>query len=325
LTIERVAVIGAGIAGLTAARRMARAGREVVVFDKARGAGGRTSTRRREEDPFDHGAQYFTCRGEPFRRQVEGWCARGVAATWDVTLRTLGKGWVGWSPETSTRYVGVPGMSALARDLAKELRLECGRRVERVECAAGNWQLVSEDGPAIEGFDAIVVATPAPQAVPLLANAPRLAALAAGIEMQPCHAVMLTFSEPLGLDFEGAFVSDAPIEWVARNTSKPGRPGGECWVLHSSREWSKENLEASPDAVAASLQALFGEVLDRELPAASHRAAHRWLLARAREPLHVPMLWDEKLRVGVCGDWMLGDRVEDAFVSGDALARAMLG
>jgi len=30
--------------------------------------------------------------------------------------------------------------------------------------------------------------------------------------------------------------------------------------------------------------------------------------------------WDAKLKLGVCGDWLLGHRVEDAFVSGLSLA-----
>ena len=60
-----VAVIGAGMAGLAAARTLAAAGHAVQVFDKGRGIGGRLSTRRTDYGAFDHGAQYATVRDPP--------------------------------------------------------------------------------------------------------------------------------------------------------------------------------------------------------------------------------------------------------------------
>jgi photolyase PhrII len=50
-------VIGAGLSGLTAARTLREQGVDVTVLEKARGAGGRMSTRRDGEHRFDHGAQ----------------------------------------------------------------------------------------------------------------------------------------------------------------------------------------------------------------------------------------------------------------------------
>jgi predicted NAD/FAD-dependent oxidoreductase len=322
----RIAVVGAGIAGLAAARRLAQDHRDVVVFEKARGVGGRTSTRRSDGDAFDHGAQYFTCRTDLFRRQVDEWCRRGVAAVWKAPMRMLGGGAIASTGEGNIPYVGVPRMSSLTRDLATGLRVECGRRIERIEASPAGWRLAPESGPAPHGFDAVVVATPAPQAVSLLALvAPRLAALAAGVEMQPCHAVMVSFPEPLGVDFGGAFIAKPPLAWVARNASKPERPGRECWVLHADPEWSAHHLQAPAEAVAEALLQAFGEALGRELPSASFRTVHRWRFARAAQPLGAPFLWDADLRLGACGDWTLGARVEDAFTSGELLAAAMLG
>jgi predicted NAD/FAD-dependent oxidoreductase len=321
----RVAVIGAGIAGLTAARRLARARHEVVVFDKARGVGGRTSTRRRDGDAFDHGAQYFTCRTDAFARQLGDWCRRGVAAVWEAPIRTLGVSQATGHPEPGPRYVGVPGMNALARDLARALRVECEQRIERVEGSAASWDLVTEAGSTLRGFDAVVVATPAPQAVPLLAPAPRLAELAGSVKMQPCQAVMVTFPHPLEVDFGGAFVSEPPLAWVARNASKPERPGGECWVLHADAGWSDQHLEDPADVVATELLSAFSEAIGRKLPRPCAYAAHRWRFARTAQPLGTPHLWDVDAGLGVCGDWTHGSRVEDAFTSGELLARAMLG
>lgn len=44
---DRVAVVGAGLAGLIAARAMADVGHTVAVFEKGRGLGGRMASRRK--------------------------------------------------------------------------------------------------------------------------------------------------------------------------------------------------------------------------------------------------------------------------------------
>lgn len=324
MTGNHVAVIGAGVAGLTAACRLAHAGLDVVVFDKARGVGGRTSTRRSDVFAFDHGAQYFTCRSDAFTQQVGDWCRRGVAAPWDATIATLGAADSAASAKLADRFVGVPGMSALARDLAEGLRVECGHRIESVEGGPGCWSLITEDGARQEGFDSVVVATPAPQAVPLLASHPGFAESAARVEMQPCHAVMLTFAEGIGVDFDGAFVENSPLGWVARNASKPGRPPGECWVLHTTPEWSGTHLATPIETVMHALLLAFGRALGQALPDPTFQAAHRWSLARTDEPLGEPFLWAADSALGVCGDWLHGSRVEDAYLSGAQLAEAML-
>ena len=321
---ERVAVVGAGLAGLAAARRLQTAGAEVVVFEKARGAGGRTSTRRGDGGAFDHGAQYFTCRTPRFSTQLESWLERGVAERWEGTIVALGASSAVSKLEDAVRYVGMPRMSMLARDLASELRLETGARVVAAHSRAGGWALSFESRDDAVGFDTLVVATPAPQAVPLLAAVPALAERAGSVSMQPCHAAMVRFTEAPGLGFDGAFVADAALGWVARNASKPGRDAQECWVLHSTPEWSARHLEASPDEIAQVLLEALANQVGKRLPPTSWSATHRWLLARTAAPLAMPAPWDPGSRVGLCGDWIRGSRVEDAFLCGDELGEAIL-
>ena len=54
-----VAIIGAGMSGLAAARVLSDAGYAVTIFEKSRGVGGRAATRRRAGFIYDHGAQYI--------------------------------------------------------------------------------------------------------------------------------------------------------------------------------------------------------------------------------------------------------------------------
>jgi photolyase PhrII len=78
----RIAVIGAGISGLIAARTLQDYGLDVQLFEKSRGVSGRVSTRRTESFQYDHGAQYFTCRHPIFQLHVDSWIEQGWVKTW---------------------------------------------------------------------------------------------------------------------------------------------------------------------------------------------------------------------------------------------------
>lgn len=320
----RVLVIGAGLAGLACAGQLAAAGAAVVVADKARGPGGRASTRRSPEGGYDHGAQYFTARDERFRHAVAGWVAARVLAPWRGRIVRIASGRVARDEDEAVRWVGTPRMSALLRHLAEPFDTRFSCRVTQVVPAASGLEAVCEDGAALGSFAAVVVATPAAQAVPLLASVPALAARAATVEVDPCFAAMLAFDEPPDLDFDGAFVEDDPVlAWAAREASKPGRAPGGRWLLHASPQASRARLESPHDAVAADLLQAFAGIAGRALEKPARVDVHRWLYARTTRPLGEAFLLDAERGLGACGDWCLGARMECAWQSGVALGEAL--
>jgi len=164
------------------------------------------------------------------------------------------------------------------------------------------------------------VTVPAPQAGPLLAEEPWLEEATRRARLHPCWAVLAAYAEALDVPFDGAFVEHPALSWVARNSSKPGRPPGEAWVLHAGREWSEAHLEGDPREVAPLLLAAFDEVVGRALPRPVFLHAHRWRFAQPDPALEAPCLWDSAARLGAGGDWCGGPRVEGASLSGSALA-----
>ncbi len=313
-TEQRIAVVGAGVAGLACARALSRRGLAVEVFDKARGCGGRMSSRHRGNLGFDHGAQYFTARSPAFAAEVARWEAAGAVGRWSGRER-------GAEPR-EPRFVGTPRMSAVGRQLAAGLTLRLQRRVAALEREAGTWQLSFEDGPRVGGFSHVVLALPAPQAVALLPAGSALAGRLAEVEIEPCWAVLLAWTQPLELGFDAARLADGPLAWAARNASKPGRGEAECWVLHGAPGWSRAHLEDPPQRVVEALRGAFADCASRVLPTPCHADAHRWRYALVTRPLGEPFLEDEEVGLAVCGDGCLGGRVEAAWTSGDALGRA---
>lgn len=317
-----IAIIGAGIAGLTCARELVAEGFHVTVFDKGRSPGGRTATRRGQSDcAFDHGAQYFTARDPEFQKVTADWIRRGVVAEWHGRIVRLEDGVV---TETTPlpRYVGTPGMSAMAADLAVGLHVHSGIQVVRVNRDAAGWKVTTATREIHGPFQTLVVTLPSPQTAVLLEDHP-FAALAAAVPMTPCWAVMVAFDSKIDLPWDGAFVHSSPLSWVARNSSKPGRDQQlDSWVLHASSEWSAMQVEQSPEVSAAELLAAFAGLAQTPLPHHRFLQAHRWRYSLGSDPAERKTLVDRENRLIVCGDWLSGGRVEGAFLSGiDAACR----
>ncbi len=322
---QEVAVIGAGLSGLACARTLSDSGHCVRIFDKARGPGGRMATRRAGELRFDHGAQYFTVRDPRFRLMVETWEIDGLVERWSGSLAVIRNGEVTLKDDSTERWVGVPGMSAICRHLATGLDVKFESRIVHLEHSDGRWRLETNDGAKQGPFDAVVVSAPAPQTAALLAaQAPGLAARANEVEMAPCWAVMASYPHDLELGFDGAFVEDSPLGWIARNNAKPGRPSGEAWVLHASPEWSREHLDLDQEVAAQWLADAFRDAVGCKLPVPAHLTAHRWRFALPVNPITEPCLFDAELALAACGDWAGGPRVEGAFLSGRAAAGRLL-
>jgi len=293
---------------------------ELSVYDKSRGPAGRMSTRRGEGWQCDHGAQYFTARDPGFRAEVARWQAAGVADVWPARLAVFNEADGQRSETRLERFVGVPRMTAPARFLADTLPLTAQTTITRLERTPTGWQMTSAEHGQLPGhFDAVLLAVPAPQAVPLLETvAPDLAAIAAGAVMRGSWALMLRYDAPVALSFDAAFVNCGPLRWIARDNSKPGRGAQETWLLHASAEWSEAHLEETPETVAAALLQAFGQLGG---PAPQAWSAHRWRYADTEPALDKGCVWDADKRIGLCGDWLNGGKVEGAWLSGRALAQ----
>ena len=309
----RIAIVGAGMAGMSCGQRLSRLGHEVRLFDKGRGPGGRMATRRMEDGGttlhFDHGAQYFTARDPRFVEQVAHWEASGVAAR--------------WAAAGDDAWVGTPAMNAPLKAMAGELGVQFGTRIEQLVRDGEGWQLDGEGAPDAR-FDAVLVAVPAEQAGPLLQpHAPAMATLADQTASDPCWTLMAGFEAPLAL-VQDTLRQRGPIGWAARNNTKPGRANEECWVIQASPEWSRAHLEEDAETVAAALLAELAEANGGPLPRQLGATAHRWRFAKSGTAGE-EALWDAEQRIGVCGDWLIGPRVEAAYMSGLLLAEAVGG
>ncbi|MGE8294544.1 MAG: NAD(P)/FAD-dependent oxidoreductase [Pseudomonas sp.] len=320
-----IAIIGTGIAGLSAAQALHGAGQHIELFDKSRGSGGRMASKRSDAGSLDLGAQYFTARDRRFVEVVQQWQARGWVAEWQPSLYNAQDGQLSASPDEQVRWVGSPRMSAITRAMLGALPVRFSCRITKVFRGDRFWNLLDAEGNSHGPYSHVIVATPAPQASALLAAAPKLAGTAASVIMEPTWAVALGFASPLDTHVEGCFVQDSPLDWLARNRSKPGRDNHlDTWVLHASSAWSRQHLDLAREAVIEHLHGAFAELIGCAVPPPVFTLAHRWLYARPAQTHQWGALADADLGLYACGDWCLSGRVEGAWLSGQDAARRLL-
>ncbi len=316
-----IAIIGAGLAGLSAASLLKRSGRKVTVIDKGRGLGGRLAGRRIGDARFDHGAQFMTTRDPQFIHQANQWISAGVAEEWYSSFPG--------APNSHARYRGVPGMTAIAKHLAAGIDVKLATRVTAVGQEGDSWIVQMDNGQFVQS-EALIITAPVPQSLELLSTSgiilhPNTLARLARIRYESCIAVMAILDQPSKIPPPGALViNQGSIAWIADNQQKGVSPVPAV-TIHASGNFSAEHFERDRQQVGREMIAAADPYLDAKI---IDFQVHGWRYSK-------PTVIDESRCVLgsrstslplliFAGDAFGGPRVEGAFLSGQAAADALL-
>ncbi|TVQ78448.1 MAG: FAD-dependent oxidoreductase [Bradymonadales bacterium] len=330
---QKVIIIGAGIAGLSAAHRLKEGGVDCVLLEKARGVGGRMATRSYGELRFDFGAQYFTVRDPAFEKEVQNWKSRGWLNAWRAEFLS---GDAKRRQEPQERWVSPDGIRRLMAKWSEGLTIQLEWRANRLERSAEAWKVFSKDG-RLERAEYVMLSCPAPQAIDLLTSSEVSKTLAKELESfqyEPCLALLFELSRlPTCLE-KGAFwpPSESSVRWIANNQDKglceglavtvhlAGAVSEELWEVVEREEpqefWKRERkgrLRALSDFL--------------EEPGILH-GIHRWRYSqpkdRSADSRSQSFLVSRREALYIIGDAFLGGRVEGAYLSGRRAAEDLL-
>ncbi|SHJ04412.1 hypothetical protein SAMN02745165_01388 [Malonomonas rubra DSM 5091] len=313
----KAAIIGAGMAGLTVASILRAAGYEATVFDKSKGTGGRLSSRSYGSGWIDHGAPYFSANLPYLTDFLSENLPAGKLQHWQGLISGQLRS------DEQLQAVGVPRNSAITRGLLGDQPFQPSTRIARIEPGAEGWQLYNDGDSLLGHWPLVIVAVPAPQALMLLKDQQRFAEQIRGVRMEPAWVAAISAGERRYRLPEVAVFQHPVIRRIVDNSAKPQRGNDNVYLVQAQKDWSQQHLEDPPEQVGQQLlhsfRALAGHSDDDRL-----LFVHRWRYAFTEKPLGHPFLWDKQLKLGVCGDWCLGRRVEDAWQSGADLAVRIL-
>lgn len=322
--MKRIAIIGAGVSGLSCASLLTNQDYQVTVYEKSRGSGGRLSSKKVNDSSWDMGAQFISANSAEFSETLKSWEEKGWITEWQEHPWVINKAGMQPSPDNKTRYVGLPRMTGLSRQLLSQVHeFMPTTRIVDAQFSDGQWQLRSENDTLFSGYDGLIISAPPEQTLALIPDSSHLKSDIEHCAMLPCWTLLLSFEKRIETDLNMAFVKDSPIGWIARNNSKPGRHQEESWVIQASHAWSKAHQDADKNQVLAELKDAFFKLLNSQAIAHNEEWIHRWLYAIPDATSKVGAYYDASHNLAICGDWCQQGSVEGAWISGQKAAQLL--
>jgi predicted NAD/FAD-dependent oxidoreductase len=301
--MARIAIVGAGTAGLTAAYGLRGVPVDVTMFEKSRGFGGRAATRGRYGCRYDHGAPYLRTTSPRATRLVTAHLSTEQLVEIGRPIGTFdAAGTIEAGPpdaDRGPRWTYVQGISTLGKLLARRARAEVHRdtRVEAITRHEDRWRLHTADGHAWSGYDAVVLTPPAPQSAALLERAASEGGLGtvhdalSAVDYAPQFAFALAYDRrlprPQGCWGLTCTAADHPIDWVGIENEKPGhvRAGQTLLVVHTAPSWTAPRVDRAPEDFLDDVKTEVGALLGTDLRQPTWYDTQRWRYARPRSGL----------------------------------------
>ena len=329
---RELVVVGAGISGLTLATEMQNKGWSVAVLDKARGSGGRLSSKRLMTDlgeaesvSFDLGCSDFSAQTPAFKERLQLWIAQGHVEH----LHRDGQ----------RRYTAVPRSSSLTRSLVDRVSARFQTRVTKISQVNGRWHCyeTSSDNELslVSVSDYLALAIPPEQASALLQDSNEKKARLESVDVAAQWVSMFILEDHIDLSFAKSELRKYGISRIQNESQKPGRvriDGVNVWMIHMDYDWTQKHLSLEKHEV--------GELIAQALAKMSGKAieprevfCHRWLYSQVVEPLLTEggtLELDSALFA--CGDWLVDEEnieaaqcegVERGFLSAQNLVTAL--
>ncbi|MGC6366425.1 MAG: FAD-dependent oxidoreductase [Candidatus Marinamargulisbacteria bacterium] len=321
----KIAIIGAGIAGVTCAYECEKKGHEVTLFDKSRGVSGRSTTKRWDTVSgigIDMGVPYIekhdiSAKTQPLMDEL---IDQGQLIPWSFKRQENN------DLIPIDAFIGVKKMNGIARYLAGGIEIVSQSKITAINHLNGVWSLTTDED-TFTGFDWLVLAIPAPQ-IALLDGCPAdIASKAATINYCAVNTMLFEMQSPLWFSDADEDVINGPIiNRVIADHRKPNRESRRhTYAMHSQHGWATKMFDdIQPAEVTVKMMTSMLSHYNRGDQLVVDHRLHRWKYAYLEGPL-------ETLRcnyyqsidapnIAACGDWCQGPTFINAIESGLSLA-----
>ena len=305
-----LAIAGSGLSAIfTALTIKSQLDTNIVIFDKARGLGGRLATRRAENGKFDHGAQYFD-----------------ISTLLDVPeIQTLLDEKIISSNNNSDKFFSPGGMTNIAKFLLKGFDVKKEHKLLSISEIGGEYSLNFENSQSII-CDDIILSCPMPQTIEILRNSKieyddsEMDTLTK-LEYDPCIVIMVKSKNKISEYNKelGNMFTDQDISWVGDNTLKKVSVEENFYTVQCSPEFSFKHFDLeydkTNDLLKKELTSIFGkgyEILSN----------HKWRYSIPKNYYSnsESLVIKNNNFIGLCGDIFTNGKFDGAVRSGISIA-----
>ena len=312
-------VLGSGIAGSTIANLLAKK-YSVQVFDKARGPGGRSSNKRFKNNlSFDHGVQYISPKSKPFTKYIQKLYKNKILKSWDDNHLdfTFEK------KPFSKKYIGRKANNDLVKYNLKNIKQSFASPIEKIDFKKYFWEITLKNKSKHQ-FKSLIITCPFPQLKKLAKNYLGKNILKLKVQMQPNITVMLALKNQKSLPISSIKFNDNILAWAANeNSKKRFKSNINLWTLQATLRWSKKTINKykTDKSITNQIITRFIKLTGFEKNKIIYKRIHGWKYSYNYEKTPYLSIWNKKINLGVCGDWLSGPKVENAWLSANDLAR----
>ena len=312
-------VLGSGVAGSTIANLLSKK-YSVHVFDKARGPGGRSSNKRFKKNlSFDHGVQYISPKSKLFANYIKKLHKNNILKSWDDNHLdfTFEK------KPFSIKYIGRRANNDLVKYNLKNIKQSFASPIEKIDFKQYFWEITLKNKSKHQ-FKSLIITCPFPQLKKLAKQYLDKNILKLKVQMQPNITVMVAFKNQKNLPISSIKFDDDILAWVANeNSKKRFKSNINLWTLQATLKWSKKTINKykTDKLIMNQLISRFTNLTGFEKNKIIFKRIHGWKYSYNYEKTPYLSIWNKKINLGICGDWLSGPKVENAWLSANDLAR----
>ena len=311
-------IVGSGIAGSTIANLLARK-YSVEIFDKARGPGGRASNRRYKKNlSFDHGLQYFSPKSHEFKKFII-----------DLKIKNILKEWPGLHldltfdiKEKSSKYIGKKGNNDISKYFTKNIKVNYNSSVTDIKFNSKYWAITLNNKDKIY-FKYLILTCPFPQLKKLASKYLKKKISNLKVKMSPNITVMVAYNHYNKLPISSIKFNDEIIAWAAHeNTKNRFQTNESLWTIQCTEVFSKKiiNLfKRDKNKYQSIILKKFENLLGYQTNKIVFKSIHGWKYSYNKIQAPFDSFWNGKDQIGVCGDWLVGPKAEDSWLSARSL------
>ena len=312
-------VLGSGIAGSTIANLLSKK-YSVHVFDKARGPGGRSSNKRFKNNlSFDHGVQYISPKSKLFIKYIQKLHKNKIIKIWDDNHLdfTFEK------KPFSTKYIGRKANNDLVKYNLKNIKQSFASPIEKIDFKKYFWEITLKNKSKHQ-FKSLIITCPFPQLKKLAKHYLDKNILKLKVQMQPNITVMLALKNQKNLPISSIKFNDDILAWAANeNSKKRFKSNLNLWTLQATLKWSKKTINKykTNKSIMNQLVTRFIKLTGFKKNKIIFKKIHGWKYSYNYEKTPYLSIWNKKINLGICGDWLNGPKVENAWLSANDLTK----